>query len=999
MIGQTVSHYRIIGKLGAGGMGVVYAAEDTKLGRRVAIKFLSSLDHHYRARFLREARAVSSLSHPNIAAVHDYGETVEGQPYIVMELIKGETLSELLQRGTLAFSRAVEIVASVAEALGEAHEYGIVHRDIKPSNVIIDERGRVKVLDFGLVKHLKNLSEAHFSAGDPDAETLFSTRTSPDVVVGTPLYLSPEQAMGKPVDGRSDLFSLGALLYECLTGRSAFSGSSVLEIGAQIIHFNPPPPSKINPAVPAELERITMKALEKRVEARYQSADEMLKDLRVERLTLSENGHSPQRLSPAPVRVHSGPMASLSDRLRRPRISSLTLIFAVLLTGVGIWAIVHWWPRPAPHKPSADAQHWYDRGTEALLEGSYYQASKALEQAISVDGKFALAHARLAEAWAELDYTDKAKDELLRVSALVPDRSVYPQLDKLYLDAVTATVTDDFAHAVEAYRQIAQLTPNRPQVYVDLGRAYEKQGDTKKAIESYIQATNLDPQYAAAFARVGYLYGRLQDLPNANSAFDKAEALYQALGSFEGQGEVHYLRGVQATNVNQARQELQRALDIARAAANQSLEIKSLLQLAFTLSNGGEPEKAKQYASEAVELAQSNGMENLAARGLVDLGITFGDRGEYAQAEMYYKQSLDVARRFKLRRQEARALFMLGSVKVQQNETEEALRYLQLALAFYQQGSYRKETSLGLILLGRAYRMRGDYAAAISTAEQELRLAEQTGDKSLGCFAHQDIGIVLALLERYSEALSHFDESQGSAESLGIQEMIGFDLALRGDALWHLGRYEEARESLAKASALAERPGNDNRALLTSLHVANANLALSKRDYSAAKAKSEQALAIAGTQAGNAIEARYLLGLAQSLSGAKREGQRMCEEALDMATRLGDPWHVSKSLLALSEVMLQNGDAQGALANALRAQETFARIGQLESEWRTWLIAARASRRTGNVAKANEYASRAANALLNLERKWGTEAYQGYLTRPDVHDSRKQLSEALAGNK
>lgn len=197
---------------------------------------------------------------------------------------------------------------------------------------------------------------------------------------------------------------------------------------------------------------------------------------------------------------------------------------------------------------------------------------------------------------------------------------------------------------------------------------------------------------------------------------------------------------------------------------------------------------------------------------------------------------------------------------------------------------------------------------------------------------------------------------------------------------------------------MAERAGSDNKALLTSLHLVNANLALSKRDSSAAKAKGQQALALAGTQVGNAIEARYLLGLAQSLSGAKREGQLLCEEALEMATRLGDPWHVSKSLLALSEVMLQNDGAQGALTDALRAQESFTRTGQLESEWRAWLNAARASRRTGDVVKTREYASRAANALLNLERKWGTEAYKGYLTRPDVQNSRKQLSEALAGN-
>ncbi len=187
-----------------------------------------------------------------------------------MELVKGKTLSKLLREGGITLAQAVEFTAAVAEALSEAHRERVVHRDIKPSNVIVTERGSVKVLDFGLVKQL---FDERSRGSDSEAQTLFAMHTRSDVIVGTPLYLSPEQASGKPVDGRSDLFSLGALLYECITGQSAFSGSSVLEIGAQVIHVNPPPPSTINPAVPTDLDRIVMKALEKNIELRYQSAD------------------------------------------------------------------------------------------------------------------------------------------------------------------------------------------------------------------------------------------------------------------------------------------------------------------------------------------------------------------------------------------------------------------------------------------------------------------------------------------------------------------------------------------------------------------------------------------------------------------------------------------------------------------------------------------------------------------------------------------------------
>src|SRR5919205_1199403 len=275
MNGKTISHYRVLGQIGEGGMGVVYVAEDTRFGRRVAIKIphAGKEESHYRARFLREARAVSKLNHRNIATVYDMGQTDDGRPYIVMELVSGQTLGDVLAGPGLSVARAVEVIREVAEALSEAHSRNIVHRDIKPSNVIINERGEVKVLDFGLAKQLEDEN-----AG-PDARTLLSARTRSDVVIGTPLYLSPEQARGAQVDGRSDLFALGALLYECVAGRPPFSGSNVIEIGAQVLHFDPPPPSKFNPRVTAELDRLGMRALAKKPEDRFQSAHEFAAEL------------------------------------------------------------------------------------------------------------------------------------------------------------------------------------------------------------------------------------------------------------------------------------------------------------------------------------------------------------------------------------------------------------------------------------------------------------------------------------------------------------------------------------------------------------------------------------------------------------------------------------------------------------------------------------------------------------------------------------------------
>ncbi|MGH9882185.1 MAG: serine/threonine-protein kinase, partial [Pyrinomonadaceae bacterium] len=366
MIGQTISHYQIIEKLGEGGMGVVYVAEDTHLARRVAIKFLSSLDRPYRARFLREARSVSKLTHPNIATVFDYGETPEGQPYIVMELVQGDTLHDLLAKSSLSIGQAVHVAASIAGALSEAHTQGIVHRDIKPSNVVLTERGQVKVLDFGLAKVIDEQHEAEGTASN--FSSLLATRTQSNVVVGTPLYLSPEQATGKPVDGRSDLFALGALLYEALSGQSAFSGASTIEIGAQIIHVTPPSPSHINPSVPAELDRVTMKALEKDVKKRYQTAAEMLEDLREAEATLSTNGYRTPQTSPrvtSPSRaVRQSALTTLTETIRRPRLSLVSFTISILAVGLLVWAGVRWW-KPAPYKPSAAGLDWYIKGTDA----------------------------------------------------------------------------------------------------------------------------------------------------------------------------------------------------------------------------------------------------------------------------------------------------------------------------------------------------------------------------------------------------------------------------------------------------------------------------------------------------------------------------------------------------------------------------------------------------------------------------------------------------------
>ncbi len=945
--GELVAgRYLIRRAIGRGGMGEVYEAHDSYLKESVALKTLrASLarDEGVVKRFQKEIRLARKVTHPNVCRVFETGlheRLDQGQPslpFFTMELLAGETLlARVRRRQRLSRDEAFPIALQMAEGLQAAHAAGVVHSDFKSGNVLLIPSAhgdRAVVTDFGL---------AHV---DPSRAPVDETRTMSlqGHVVGTMAYMSPEQMTGAALTPASDIYSFGIVLYEMATGQLPFDKQHAIQAAVQRASGEVVTARQLVPHLDSKWDTAIGRCLERAPERRFASAADLADCFR-------ESGWR------VPVRYWR--------RRQWLRAGLAAAIPVMLAAGFWIWSHRTYQPQPA-------ALPWYQKGVAALHSMTYEAARKAFEQAVAVDPAFALARAGLAQAYEELDYSDLAKESMLR-AVTAAQESHLTKRDARRLRALQLLMSRDYDPAVALFRQLEDTAgaPERPAAALESGWLAEKRDDTEGAAAAYQRALKMDPVYAAAKLRLGYMLQRRRQVQAALQAFQEAEDLYQASSNYEGVTEALYQRAMllnRSSRSAEAMPVIDKALTAARAVSSTYQQIRLQLAQVTAARNLGDIPRATALAQLAIDRAIAEHMDNLATNGLIDLGNLYLARGDWASADQVFRKSLDLAGRARVRRIEARARLSLASVCELEHRTQEARWLIEAAVPFYRQAGYRRELVQAMALLGDVHEQLAEFSDGERVLREALAEAAQLHDSQT-----ED-----RIRERLSENLR--DQARWPEALASVEQLLPSDTAYArvncADLYWRLGRRDDSQQSLAEAEKLLAR--TPNRQLLSDLKIIQV-----RRAYQDGR-MSQAVAAGAGEPQPEARLIAALVSIRAHPTDAGIASGVSVTEGLDQAGMLLDSASARLEIAEALVVAAKPGPAamNSAAKLALAALAFFEPRRIWESVWRAHYVAARASQ---DPAEAEKHRAAARSALDSLRTLWSARTVDSYLHRPDI---------------